>query len=56
VAVLQYINVVWGLVAIYWVVGMVLKSAAEEKFMREEFSTEYARYGQRVRRLIPFVY
>jgi len=36
--------------------GFLLKSAAEEKFMREEFSTEYARYSQRVRRLIPFVF
>jgi len=34
----------------------LLKSAAEEKFMREEFSTEYARYSQRVRRLIPFIF
>lgn len=32
------------------------KSAAEEKFMREEFSDEYAQYSQRVRRLIPFVF
>jgi protein-S-isoprenylcysteine O-methyltransferase Ste14 len=32
-----------------------LKSAAEEKFMREEFSDEYARYSQQVRRLIPFI-
>jgi protein-S-isoprenylcysteine O-methyltransferase Ste14 len=85
---LRYINAVWSLVGIYWVVGMVfagfllaltgtaiavgevrafiglglaffgflLKSAAEEKFMCEEFSAEYARYAQRVRRLIPFVY
>jgi protein-S-isoprenylcysteine O-methyltransferase Ste14 len=37
-------------------IGFLLKSAAEEKFMREEFSTEYARYSQRVRRLIPFVF
>ena len=37
-------------------IGFLLKSAAEEKFMHEEFSTEYARYCQRVRRLIPFVY
>jgi protein-S-isoprenylcysteine O-methyltransferase Ste14 len=37
-------------------IGFLLKSAAEEKFMREEFSTEYARYSQRVKRLIPFVY
>jgi hypothetical protein len=100
-AALQYINAVWSLVAIYWVVGMVLakptikresilptavhimlgcaavllvwepatgiglglafiafvqKSAAEEKFMREQFSTQYAQYSQRVRRLIPFVF
>jgi protein-S-isoprenylcysteine O-methyltransferase Ste14 len=34
----------------------LLKSATEEKFMREEFSTEYERYSQRVRRLIPFVF
>ena len=32
-----------------------IKSAAEERFMREEFSDEYARYSQRVRRLIPFI-
>ena len=32
-----------------------LKSAAEERFMREKFSDEYARYSQRVRRLIPFI-
>jgi len=32
-----------------------IKSAAEERFMREEFSNEYARYSQRVRRLIPFI-
>jgi protein-S-isoprenylcysteine O-methyltransferase Ste14 len=32
------------------------KSAAEEKFMREEFSADYARYSQRVKRLIPFVF
>jgi len=37
-------------------IGFLLKSAAEEKFMREEFSNEYARYSQRVRRLIPFVF
>jgi protein-S-isoprenylcysteine O-methyltransferase Ste14 len=37
-------------------IAFLLKSAAEEKFMREEFSTEYARYSQRVRRLIPFVF
>jgi protein-S-isoprenylcysteine O-methyltransferase Ste14 len=37
-------------------IGFLLKAAAEEKFMREEFSAEYARYCQRVRRLIPFVY
>jgi len=37
-------------------IGLLLKSAAEEKFMREEFSAEYARYSQRVRRLIPFVF
>jgi protein-S-isoprenylcysteine O-methyltransferase Ste14 len=37
-------------------IGFLLKSAAEEKFMREEFSTDYARYCQRVRRLIPFVF
>ena len=32
-----------------------MKSAAEERFMREVFSDEYARYSQRVRRLIPFI-
>jgi protein-S-isoprenylcysteine O-methyltransferase Ste14 len=32
-----------------------LKSAAEENFMREEFSGDYARYSQRVPRLIPFI-
>jgi protein-S-isoprenylcysteine O-methyltransferase Ste14 len=32
-----------------------LKSAREEQFMRAEFSDEYARYSQRVRRLIPFI-
>jgi protein-S-isoprenylcysteine O-methyltransferase Ste14 len=74
---LQYINAVWSLVGIYWVVGLVFAkravkresilssamhvalgcaAAAEEKFMREEFSAEYARYAQRVRRLIPFVF
>lgn len=37
-------------------VGFLLKSAAEEKFMRQEFSAEYTRYSQRVRRLIPFVF
>ena len=37
-------------------VGFLLKSATEEKFMRAEFSAEYARYGRRVRRLIPFVF
>jgi protein-S-isoprenylcysteine O-methyltransferase Ste14 len=37
-------------------IGFLVKSAAEEKFMREEFSTKYARYCQRVRRLIPFVF
>jgi protein-S-isoprenylcysteine O-methyltransferase Ste14 len=37
-------------------IGFLLKSAAEERFMREEFSTEYALYCQRVRRLIPFVF
>jgi protein-S-isoprenylcysteine O-methyltransferase Ste14 len=36
-------------------IGFLLKSAAEERFMREEFSDEYARYSQRVRRLIPFI-
>ena len=37
-------------------IGFLLKAAAEEKFMREEFSTEYARYCERVRRLIPFIF
>jgi protein-S-isoprenylcysteine O-methyltransferase Ste14 len=37
-------------------ISFLLKSAAEEKFMREEFSSEYARYSQRVRRLIPFLF
>jgi protein-S-isoprenylcysteine O-methyltransferase Ste14 len=37
-------------------IAFLLKSAAEEKFMREEFSTEYVQYSQRVRRLIPFVF
>jgi protein-S-isoprenylcysteine O-methyltransferase Ste14 len=37
-------------------IAFLLKSAGEEKFMREEFSAEYARYSQRVRRLIPFVF
>jgi len=37
-------------------IAFLLKAVAEEKFMREEFSTEYARYSQRVRRLIPFVF
>jgi protein-S-isoprenylcysteine O-methyltransferase Ste14 len=37
-------------------VAFLLKSAAEEKFMREEFSDQYARYSQRVRRLIPFIF
>ena len=32
------------------------KSAAEEKFMREQFSADYAQYRQRVKRLIPFVF
>jgi len=32
------------------------KSAAEEKFMRQEFSAEYSQYSQRVKRLIPFVF
>ena len=36
-------------------IGFLLKSAAEERFMREEFSDEYARYSQRVKRLIPFI-
>ena len=36
-------------------IAFYLKSAAEEKFMREEFSVDYARYSQRVRRLIPFI-
>jgi protein-S-isoprenylcysteine O-methyltransferase Ste14 len=36
-------------------IAFFLKSAAEEQFMREEFSGEYARYSQRVRRLIPFI-
>jgi protein-S-isoprenylcysteine O-methyltransferase Ste14 len=37
-------------------IGFLLKSAAEEKFMRQEFSTDYAQYCQRVKRLIPFVF
>ena len=37
-------------------IGFLVKSAAEEKFMREEFSADYARYCQRVRRLIPFIF
>ena len=37
-------------------IAFLLKSAAEERFMREEFSGEYARYSQRVRRLIPFIF
>jgi protein-S-isoprenylcysteine O-methyltransferase Ste14 len=36
-------------------VMFLLKSAAEEQFMRAEFADEYARYSQRVRRLIPFI-
>jgi len=35
--------------------AFMMKAAAEEQFMREEFSDEYARYSQRVRRLIPFI-
>jgi len=37
-------------------IAFLLKSAAEERFMHEEFSGEYARYSQRVRRLIPFIF
>jgi hypothetical protein len=47
----QYINVVWSLVAVYWVVGMQLAKPT----IKSE-SINYARYGQRVRRLIPFVF
>jgi protein-S-isoprenylcysteine O-methyltransferase Ste14 len=36
-------------------IAFLLKTVAEERFMREEFSGEYARYSQRVRRLIPFI-
>lgn len=36
-------------------VAFLMKAAAEEKFMREEFADDYARYSRRVRRLIPFV-
>jgi protein-S-isoprenylcysteine O-methyltransferase len=36
-------------------IAFFLKTVAEERFMREEFSGEYARYSQRVRRLIPFI-
>jgi protein-S-isoprenylcysteine O-methyltransferase Ste14 len=36
-------------------IGFFLKSAAEERFMHEQFSDEYARYSQRVRRLIPYI-
>jgi protein-S-isoprenylcysteine O-methyltransferase len=36
-------------------IAFYLKSGTEEKFMREEFSGEYVRYSQRVRRLIPFI-
>ncbi len=37
------------------VLAFCLKSADEERLMREEFSGEYVRYSQRVRRLIPFI-
>jgi protein-S-isoprenylcysteine O-methyltransferase Ste14 len=36
-------------------IAFFLKAVAEERLMREEFSGEYARYSQRVRRLIPFI-
>lgn len=36
-------------------IAFLLKSGAEEQLMRQEFSAEYARYSQRVRRLIPFI-
>jgi protein-S-isoprenylcysteine O-methyltransferase Ste14 len=36
-------------------IAFFLKTVAEERFMRQEFSGEYARYSQRVRRLIPFI-
>jgi protein-S-isoprenylcysteine O-methyltransferase Ste14 len=36
-------------------VAFLMKAAAEEKLMREEFADDYARYSRRVRRLIPFV-
>jgi protein-S-isoprenylcysteine O-methyltransferase Ste14 len=36
-------------------IAFFLKTVAEERFMREEFSGEYAQYSQRVRRLIPFI-
>jgi protein-S-isoprenylcysteine O-methyltransferase Ste14 len=36
-------------------IAFFLKTVAEERFMREEFSGEYARYSRRVRRLIPFI-
>lgn len=38
------------------IVGFVLKSRLEEKFMSEQFGEEYARYRQNVKSLIPFVW
>jgi protein-S-isoprenylcysteine O-methyltransferase Ste14 len=37
------------------IVGIVLKSRLEEKFMSERFGEEYARYRREVKSLIPFV-
>lgn len=50
-------NELRGLIALVLVLVMLLlKIRTEEQFMREQFSTEYAEYSQKVRALIPFVY
>jgi len=46
-----------GLVAVaFAVLGLRLKSLQEERFMEEEFGSEYRDYKRRVKAMIPFVW
>ncbi|MGA8026269.1 MAG: isoprenylcysteine carboxylmethyltransferase family protein [Bryobacteraceae bacterium] len=46
-----------GLIAVtVALAGFRLKSLVEERFMREEFGTEYIRYQREVKALIPFLW
>ena len=37
-------------------IALCVKLLHEERFMTEQFGAEYAKYSQKVKRLIPFVW